>query len=411
MCLAGGTSKPEPARPSQAETFGAVPFLPRVMSSPPPVAVRSSRGDYPVFVGRGLLGNLGERLRHPAVRGPLGRRCVVVTDRHVADLPHAVAALDGLRAGSFAPELLVVPAGEASKSLRETERLCEAFGAAGLDRGGDFVVALGGGVIGDLAGFAAAVYQRGLPCVQVPTTVTAQVDSAVGGKTGVNTAHAKNQVGAFHPPVAVVTDVAALATLPAREFAEGAAEALKHGLIVDRDLFARLSLENGVAPRQALDEEAVRRNVSIKAGIVSEDEFERLGRRALLNFGHTVGHAVETAAGYGNMLHGEAVALGMVAAGRLSVRRAGLPMDEFRRLVAALAAWGLPTRLTGSLPADEVLRALRLDKKFEGGRVRFVLLDRLGAARLSAPGEGTWDDLQAAVNSLAQPGDDPGLPE
>ena len=253
MCLAGGKSKPEPARPSQAETFAAAPFHPHVMSLTPPVAVRSSRGDYPVFVGHGLLGSLGELLQHPAVRGPQSRRCVVVTDHHIADLPHADAALAGLRAGGIVPELLVVPAGETSKSLRETERLCEAFGAAGLDRGGDFVVALGGGVIGDLAGFAAAVYQRGLPCVQVPTTVTAQVDSAVGGKTGVNTAHGKNQVGAFHPPVAVITDVATLATLPAREFAEGAAEAIKHGAIADRDLFARLSLEDGGEPRGGVE--------------------------------------------------------------------------------------------------------------------------------------------------------------
>ena len=378
------------------------------MSLAAPVLVRSSRGDYPVFVGRELLGVIGNLLRRPEVRGPLGRRCVVVTDHHVAALPHATATLGGLRAGGFTAELLVVPAGEASKSLRETEKLCEAFGVAGLDRGGDFVVALGGGVVGDLAGFAAAVYQRGLPCVQVPTTVTAQVDSALGGKTGVNTAHAKNQVGAFHPPVAVVADTAVLATLPGREFHEGVAEALKHAAIADRALFDHLADHAG--QRGALDEDTIRRNVAIKAGIVSEDEFERLGRRALLNFGHTVGHAVETAAGYGQRLHGEAVALGMVAAGRLSVRRAGLAADEFRRLVAALDAWGLPTQLAGSLPAAEVLRALLLDKKFEGGRVRFVLLDRLGEARLSAPDEVTWDDLQAAVGSLGQPGGDPGLP-
>ena len=380
------------------------------LAAPTPVSVlvRSSRGDYPVFVGRGLLEVIGSLLRRPEVRGPLGRRCVVVTDHHVAALPHAATTLTGLRAGGFAAELLVVPAGEVSKSLRETENLCEAFGAAGLDRGGDFVVALGGGVVGDLAGFAAAVYQRGLPCVQVPTTVTAQVDSALGGKTGVNTAHAKNQVGAFHPPAAVVADVAALATLPGREFHEGVAEAIKHAAIADRALFDHLADRGG--QRGAMDEDTVRRNVAIKAGIVSEDEFERLGRRALLNFGHTVGHAVETAAGYGQRLHGEAVALGMVAAGRLSVRRAGLPTGEFCRLVMALDSWDLPTRLNEALPAAEVLRALRLDKKFEGGRVRFVLLDRLGEARLSAPDEVTWDDLQAAVGSLGQPGGDPGLP-
>lgn len=377
------------------------------MTAPAVVPVRSSRGDYPVFIGRGLLENLGTLLRQPEVRGPLGRRCLVVTDQNVAALPHAPAVLAGLRAAGFAAELLVVPAGEASKSLRETGRLCEAFGAAGLDRGGDFVVALGGGVIGDLAGFAAAVYQRGIPCVQVPTTVTAQVDSSIGGKTGVNTAHAKNQIGAFHPPAAVVADAATLETLPAREFTEGVAEAIKHGAIADRGLFDHLANRGG--ERTAMDEETVRRNVAIKAGIVSEDEFERLGRRALLNFGHTIGHAVETAAGYGSLLHGEAIALGMVAAGRLSVQRAGFSPEEFSRLVAALEAWGLPTRLTAALPAEEIVRALRLDKKFEGGRIRFVLLNRLGDARLSAPDEVTWEDLQASVQSLAKPGNAPEL--
>ena len=377
------------------------------MSSPAVVTVRSSRGDYPVFVGHGLLGDLGNVLRQPGVRGPLGRRCLVVTDGNIAALPHAPAALAGLRAAGFAAELLVVPAGEASKSLRETERLCEAFGAAGLDRGGDFIVALGGGVIGDLAGFAAAVYQRGIPCVQVPTTVTAQVDSAIGGKTGVNTAHAKNQVGVFHPPAAVIADAATLETLPGREFAEGVAEAIKHGAIADRGLFDHLASRGG--ERTAMDEGTVRRNVAIKAGIVSEDEFERLGRRALLNFGHTIGHAVETAAGYGKMLHGESIALGMVAAGRLSVRHAGFSRPEFSRLVAALEAWGLPTRLTSALPTEEIVRALRLDKKFEGGRIRFVLLNQLGDARLCAPEEVSWDDLQAGVQSLAKSGDDPEL--
>lgn len=380
----------------------------------PPVPVRSSRGGYPIFVGRELLGSLGELLRRPETRGPLGRRCAVVTDTHVAALPHAPAALAGLRAEGFEPELLVVSAGEVSKSLGETERLCERFGAMGLDRGGNgFVVALGGGVVGDLAGFAAAVYQRGIPCVQVPTTVTAQVDSAVGGKTGVNTAHAKNQVGAFHPPAVVVADTAALDTLPAREFAEGVAEALKHAAIADRTLFDRLARDAASGDedgrRQAFDAAIVRRNVEIKADVVSEDEFERLGRRALLNFGHTVGHAVEMAAGYGQLLHGEAVSLGMVAAGRLSVRRAGLPPEEFSRLVAALTAWGLPTRLDSVLPPEEITRALRLDKKFEAGRVRFVLLNRIGEARLSAPGEVTWEDLQAAVDSLRRAGEDPQL--
>lgn len=368
-----------------------------------PVMVASSRGAYPVFVGTGLLARLGSLLREPTLPVRLGTRCAVVTDSRVAPL-YAETALAGLRAGGFDPALLVVPAGESSKSLREVERLCEGFGEAGLDRQG-FVVALGGGVVGDLAGFAAGVFQRGVPCVQVPTTVTAQVDSAIGGKTGVNTVRAKNQVGVFHPPVAVVADVETLRTLPTRELAEGCAEAIKHAAICDRGLFDKLFAPGAGSPPERLRDAAViRRNVEIKAGIVGADEFERTGERALLNFGHTVGHGIESVAGYGRYLHGEAVSLGMVAAGRISVDRAGLPTEDLARLVATLQAFGLPTHLDEALPTAALLASLRLDKKFGAGRsIRFVLLSRLGAARLSEPGEVTWEDLQRAVDSLRRP--------
>lgn len=365
-----------------------------------PLIVHSSHGDYPVHVDEGLLARVGEILR--GLGGQVGpaEHCAVVTDTHVARL-HADALLASLRGAGFKAALCVAPAGEASKSLAETGRLCESFGAHGLDRRG-FVVALGGGVVGDLAGFAASVYQRGVPCVQVPTTVTSQIDSAIGGKTGVNTDNGKNQVGSFSAPAAVLADVNALATLPEREFAEGCAEAIKHAAIRDRELFDRFAAVSvGGDQRAFMDASIIRRNVKIKAELVGEDEFERTGRRALLNFGHTLGHAIESAAGYGRYSHGEAVSLGMVAAAGLSVRKAGLAPDERARLVATLAGFGLPTRLSEALPAEAVLASLRLDKKFEAGRIRFVLLSRLGEARLSEPDEITWEDLRRAAESLA----------
>lgn len=371
-------------------------------SLPEPLIVHSSRGDYPVYVAGGLLTRLGEILRGLSGHAGLKERCAVVTDSNVARL-HASVCLTGLQSAGFNPTLVVVPAGESSKSLAHTERLCEDFGTHGLDRR-SFVVALGGGVIGDLAGFAAGVFQRGVPCVQIPTTVTSQVDSAIGGKTGVNTANAKNQVGLFSAPAAVIVDVAVLTTLPEREFVEGCAEAIKHAAICDRTLFDRFasvsSRPSFRSLRAFLDAALIRRNLEIKAELVGEDEFERTGRRALLNFGHTIGHAIESAAGYGCYLHGEAVSLGMVAAAKLSVRKAGLAPDECARLVATLAGFGLPTRLTEALPTEAVLTSLRLDKKFEAGRIRFVLLPRLGEARLSEPDEVTWEDLRSAAGSL-----------
>ncbi len=308
-----------------------------------------------------------------------GGRCALVTDDRVQAL-HAGAALESLRGAGFSPALLAVPAGEASKSLHRVEELCEGMAAAGLDRG-SLVVALGGGVVGDLAGFAAAVFGRGIPVVQVPTTVMAQVDSSVGGKTGVNLRAGKNLVGAFHPPALVVADVETLRTLPPREWNEGWAEAAKHGVIADRALL------NDLARLARSDDDAVAamvaRNVRIKASVVAADEFERAGRRELLNFGHTLGHALETAAGYGTFLHGEAVAVGMMAAARLSRRLAGLPVDDEAALEELLLRLGLPVRFPAGVSTDALIEAMRRDKKFRAGRLRFVLTPRLGEALVS----------------------------
>ena len=282
--------------------------------------------------------------------------------------------------------------------MAEATRVAEGLIAARLDRRG-FIVALGGGVVGDLAGFVASIYYRGVPFVQVPTTVISQVDSAVGGKTGVNTPSGKNLLGTFYPPSAVVADVGTLDTLPAREFNEGFAEIIKHAVIRDRALFDELFAFERGGSADAMPQ-IIRRNLEIKAAVVAEDEFERAGVRALLNFGHTVGHAVEQAAGYGRFLHGEAIALGLVAAGRLSVERAGFPLNEFRRTVDLLRCFGLPTRLPPDLGVETIMRSLGRDKKFEADTVRFVLARHIGDAVLSAPGQVTLADVRRTVEGL-----------
>ncbi len=363
-----------------------------------PLEVRSSTRTYQVHVGTQLLGKLGTWLE-PFPFGRHGTRCVVITDDHVGPL-YAEPVMASLRAVGVTPSLVSVPAGEASKSMDCVARVADQLIATGLDRHG-FIVALGGGVVGDLAGFVAAIYYRGVPFVQIPTTIVSQVDSAIGGKTGVNTPAGKNLLGAFYPPALVLVDTMTLATLPDREFNEGFAEVIKHGVIRDAELLGQL------ATFQRTDTAAltriIRRNLEIKAEIVADDEFETLGLRALLNFGHTVGHAIEQAAGYGRFLHGEAVSLGMVAAGRLSISKAGLSQTEYRSMLALLARFDLPTMLPPDFPVASVMDSLRHDKKFEAGTIRFVLAPRLGEAFLSASGLVTREDLQAAVENLLNP--------
>lgn len=340
-----------------------------------PVFVNLGPRSYVVQVGRGLLKTLGEEVNKKL---PDRVKCAVVTDSNVEPL-YASTVLESLRAAGKEPHLITVQAGEASKSLSCSEAVLGEMVRLGLDRK-SFLVALGGGVIGDLGGFCAAVYQRGIPYVQVPTTVLSQVDSSVGGKTGVNLPHAKNMVGCFHQPVHVIADVDTLNSLPKREFNEGFAEIIKHAAIRDASMFE--AIQNVAAGKGDLVA-LIRRNISIKAAIVESDEFETIGTRALLNFGHTLGHAIEAAAGYGKLLHGEAISLGLRAAAWLSSHISGLTGDDYERIVSLLKLYELPTRLPDEMDTEELMRIARTDKKFENGKIRFVLLRKPGDAYVS----------------------------
>jgi 3-dehydroquinate synthase len=337
------------------------------------VDVPLAQNGYSVWVGDGLLAYCGAKIR-PFFSGT---KVAVVTDSNVAPI-YGERVLASLRETGFEPVLIVVNAGESSKRLPEVAEVADQMIAAGLDRK-SLLVALGGGVVGDLAGFVAAIYYRGIPYVQIPTTVVSQVDSSVGGKTGVNTAGGKNLLGSFHHPALVLADPSTLVTLPDREFNEGFGEIIKHAAIREPEMLDVLD----PAQREGLAD-LIARNVAIKARIVGADERETTGERALLNFGHTVGHAVEQAAGYGNLLHGEAISIGLHAAVRLSMQKAALPEADGARILAALEAFQLPTRIPAGLTTGAIMDALALDKKFDEGRVRFVLLERLGSAFLSS---------------------------
>jgi len=341
-----------------------------------------------VLVGRGLLARAGELVREAGLRGT----CALITDENVAR-HHGDSARQSLEAAGYRVELLAVPAGEESKSMRVAEDLCDRMIEAGHDRS-SFVVALGGGVVGDLAGFVAAIYQRGIPFVQIPTTIVAQVDSSIGGKTGVNARAGKNLIGAFHQPRLVLADTDTLSTLPDREYREGFAEVIKHAAIRDAAMLGEI---DPAAPRESLGP-LIARNITIKATIVADDEREQTGTRALLNFGHTIAHAIENVAGYGQFLHGEAVSLGMAAALEISQRKAGLPAAEARRLRDKLAAFGLPLTMPSSLSTDDLLAAARRDKKFDGGNVRYVVAPKIGEAFVAE--DVTENDLRAAIDSL-----------
>ncbi len=320
-----------------------------------------------------------------------GPSCAIVSDANVAAL-FAERVSASLANAGFRPTLMTVPAGEKSKTMMEAEAICARMTEAGLDRS-SFVVALGGGMVGDLAGFVAAIYHRGIPCVQVPTTLLAQVDSSIGGKTAVNTAAGKNLIGAWHQPALVISDVDTLETLPPREFRQGFAELIKHAVIRDAEMFGMLQHFS----RDDLPA-LIRRNIEIKATIVAADERETTGERALLNFGHTIGHAIERAGDYGDFLHGEAVSLGIVAACEISVRKAGLSEADRERIVRTLEAFELPTRLPPEFPKEKILGAIRFDKKFAHGEVRIVVVPAIGSARLAT--DVTMPEIEAAIKLL-----------
>jgi 3-dehydroquinate synthase len=355
-------------------------------------SLRVALGDrsYPIHIGAGLIDQ--GALYAPHLRGAVA----IVTNPVVAPLYLARVRKALESAGAHVTEVSV-PDGEQAKGWSTLDRVIDALLAARLGRDA-LVVALGGGVVGDLAGFAAAVYQRGIAFVQVPTTLLAQVDSSVGGKTAVNHARGKNMVGAFHQPSAVLCDVATLDSLPPRELRAGLAEVIKHGAALDAGFFEwlELSVEKILARDRDALIHAVRRSCELKAAIVAQDEREA-GKRALLNLGHTFGHAIEAGTGFGPWLHGEAVAAGMVLAAELSVRTGGLDRAEARRLKALVARAGLP--VAPPKLSDAAWREhMAVDKKAAAGRVRFVLLEAIGRASMPAAVEPKLvDDAIAAA--------------
>jgi 3-dehydroquinate synthase len=338
------------------------------------VQVPLGNRSYAIKVGGGLLSRLGAE----CAQLKLGQRCAVITDANVGR-KFAQAALKSLSASGFETVLITIPAGEKSKRLAVVEKCLDQLAKHRLERK-SFIVALGGGVVGDLAGFVAATYLRGIPFVQVPTTLLAQVDSSVGGKTGVNLQAGKNLVGAFYQPQLVLCDLDALKTLPKREYISGLAEVIKYGVIYDAVLFAQLErnlpklLQRDVPTLRSV----IARCCEIKADVVGQDETES-GLRAILNFGHTIGHAIENSSGYGKFLHGEAIAIGQVAAAKLSQKILGLPSGDAGRIEQLFVHAGLPVKikLTSAL-RKKLLAAMRLDKKVSGGEVKFVLAKKIG---------------------------------
>lgn len=338
--------------------------------------VELGRRSYEILIGGGLLDGLGQRVASLGFSG----RLALLSNHTVFGL-YGKGATASLKEAGFDPVEIVIPDGEEHKGLLWIEIIMGELLKHGLDRG-SVIVALGGGVVGDIAGFAAATYMRGISFVQVPTTLLAQVDSSVGGKTGVNHALGKNMIGAFWQPSLVLADLDTLRTLPERELRAGLSEVIKYGVIRDREFFDLLMQSSGDV--LSLDPPAltrvVRRSCEIKAEVVGADEREA-GMRAILNFGHTIGHAIETATGYTGLLHGEAVAIGMVHAARLAEKTGLMPAAESERVEEAVRLYGLPSAIPAGVSADVLIDAMSRDKKSVGGRVRFVLPEGIGSVR------------------------------
>ena len=354
------------------------PVTPSALRSIP---VELSTHPYPIVIGDGALGSLGAQVQAQGIKA--GTKVLVVTNP-VVNGHYGATALASLRAAGYDAHLLEIDAGEDQKTPATVALIHDAAFAQKLERG-SLIVALGGGVVGDMAGFAAASWLRGIAVVQVPTTLLAMVDAAIGGKTGVNHPGGKNLIGAFHQPRLVLIDPQCLATLPPREFRAGMAEVIKYGVIGDGALFAdleaagkRLAAMDQLPP--TLLQQILERSAAAKAKVVAADEREG-GLRAILNYGHTLGHVVEALYGYGTYLHGEAVAIGMVAAGELSLELGLWSADDQRRQRQVIAAAGLPVRWP-ELQAEAVLACLQGDKKVRDGRVRFVLPTALGAVEI-----------------------------
>jgi 3-dehydroquinate synthase len=340
--------------------------------------VRTETTSYPIVVGAGVLESIGARLKALGLSG----QAHVISDESVAGLL-GQTVLESLHEAGFRARLLAVPPGETSKTLAHAEVL---YGwlAQGRAERRDLVIAVGGGVVGDLAGFVAATYVRGMPFVQVPTTLLAMVDASIGGKVAIDLPVGKNLVGAFHQPALVLSDVRTLATLPERERVAGWAEVIKTGLILDADLVEYLErhVDGLLSGDEAAVAHAVGRCAALKGRVVSLDERETTGLRALLNYGHTLGHALETVTSYTGLLHGEAVAIGMAFAAELAVHAKVLRPEDRERQVRLIHRFGLPSKSPERIDVASVRSALSLDKKVAGGRTRWVLLDSVGHGRL-----------------------------
>jgi 3-dehydroquinate synthase len=330
---------------------------------------------YDIKIAPGLIDRFGRE----CARLKLGARCAIITDTNVGKR-YAKSVFNSLATAGFSPSLIIVQPGEAAKSLKTVQTCYDQLAMHRLERK-SFIVALGGGVVGDLAGFLAATYLRGLAFVQVPTTLLAQVDSSVGGKVGVNLKAGKNLVGAFYQPRLVACDLDTLKTLPDREFRAGLAEVIKYGIIYDAKLFAQIEhdLSKLLKREPRMLAAVVRRCCEIKAEVVGKDETDG-GPRAILNFGHTIGHAIENISGYGKFLHGEAIAIGQVAVAKISSRVLGLPERHVERITRLFQRAGLPTtvRLRAG-QRQKLFAAMRLDKKVSGGEIKFVLAGKIGS--------------------------------
>ena len=360
------------------------------------VYVELGERSYPIYIGHGNLGEIGVRC---AEHGS-GRKVAVITDETVAGL-YLSPVVESLREGGREVVEVVIPAGEEQKCLETMDGIYERLIRARLDRGCT-VVALGGGVIGDLAGFVAATFLRGIAFVQVPTTVLAQADSSVGGKVAVNHRLGKNLIGAFHQPRFVLIDTDVLKTLPPREIRAGLVEVVKHGMIRDEAFFAFLEdrIEDLVMLRASPEvlDQVIERNCQIKGEVVSRDERES-GLRAILNYGHTVGHALEALGAYRRVRHGEAVALGMMAAGRIAVEKGLFTEQELARQNGLLGKLGVRDGIEGFEPED-ILEKMKLDKKVREGKVRFVLPERIG--RVGIREDVTEEEVRRGIGELME---------
>ena len=357
--------------------------------------VHTTQGSYPVIVGRDVVDGLGLELQKTGQQG----RAFLVADEVL--FPNPVRrAQEALERGGYETHVLALELCESNKNLATLEVVYSWLADRRAERG-DVIVAMGGGVAGDLVGFVAATWLRGVAVVHVPTSLTAMVDSSIGGKTGVNLPQGKNLLGAFHQPKLVLQDVGHLETLPPREMAAGWAEAVKHGLILDADL---LDMFERLAPQMIALEgdgpvEAIRRSVAIKGEIVSADELETGDRRVLLNYGHTIAHAIETVSGYGEYLHGEAVAIGMMAAAGIATRLGMIDSELVERQRRVLESYNLPTQAS-NLDAEAIIDATKSDKKSRGGTIRWVLLEGPGQAttRRDVPDDIVLEAVQAVLS-------------